>query len=314
MKILKQIMIVWCCIFLTTVYAEERTENDLETYLDVKYSMPDSSGKWISVTIFTPEFIKAWDVAQKIDEIERGEEHDEVFELARKIKKILDCSDCSPSEKKFFIGVLNIVNDPDESNKYKKGVFMKILTPDLKEKYHIGERGCLTGYCQAPHRREVMKKILNEAIRTNRKQLVELLIDVGLVHVNFSSSRYARSLYNFPLMLAVVEGRKEIVQLLINYGADVTLKNHQGDTVLKIAEEKGNTEIVEMLRKALADKLFEAVKAGNKELVQSLIDSGADVDAKNSYGDTALFIAERNADEPNGDTEIVEMLKKAGAQ
>lgn len=315
-------MILGWCIFLTTDCAEGQSKTSLETYLDVKYSMPDSSGKWISVSIFTPEFIKAWDVVQKSDGIDRGEENDEIFELARKIKKILDCSDCSPSEKKFFIGVLNTMNDPDESNKYKRYVFLRLLTKDIRDKYTIMNQECLTEYCQTPHRRAVVKKILNDAIKANRKELVELLIDIGLMDVNFGSTSSVRSWHSYPLMLAVVEGHKEIVQALIDRGADVSFKINKnnmrvkipGDTLLKIAEEKGDTEIVEMLKKALDDQLFEAIKDDNKALVQNLIDNGVDINAKNVYGDTALFIAERNANEPNGSNDIVEMLKNAGAK
>lgn len=313
MKNLKQIMIVWCCIFLTTVYAEEHGETDLGTYLDINnYALP--------------QFIEAWNIAQKSEGIERSEENNKIFELAEKIKKISSCSDCSLSEKKFFINVLNLLNNPElfySSSRHIQRQLRKIITPDLMERYNIPEYECVLteeSRCERAHRRRVLGTIMIDAIKTNRQQLVELLLDVDFVIIghyfntrNFSALR-GRPEYRVPLFFAIAAGNKEIVQMLLNKGADITIKNYNGDTPLKFAEEKGNTEIVEMLKKALADKLFEAVKAGNKELVQSLIDSGADVDAKNSYGDTVLFIAERNAAEPNGSTEIVEMLKKAGAK
>ena len=48
---------------------------------------------------------------------------------------------------------------------------------------------------------------------------------------------------------------------------------------------------------------------GHAESVQVLLDSGTDVNAKNNDGTTALMFAEEE-----GHTEIVELLKKAGAR
>ena len=54
--------------------------------------------------------------------------------------------------------------------------------------------------------------------------------------------------------------------------------------------------------------LFDAVKAKNYELVKKLIDEGADVNAKNDEGETALMIASNE-----GDKEICELLIEKGA-
>jgi ankyrin repeat protein len=45
-------------------------------------------------------------------------------------------------------------------------------------------------------------------------------------------------------MLASQNGRKDIVQLLLNHGADIDLKDYEGDTALDWAKKK---EIKEML-------------------------------------------------------------------
>jgi len=52
-----------------------------------------------------------------------------------------------------------------------------------------------------------------------------------------------------PLHSAVERGQADIVELLVAKGADVTAKDRQGRTALTIAERKGHTEIVELLRK-----------------------------------------------------------------
>ena len=54
--------------------------------------------------------------------------------------------------------------------------------------------------------------------------------------------------------------------------------------------------------------LMVAVTMGSAEIVQTLLDAGADVDAKADSGVTALILTERN-----GFLEIAELLKSAGA-
>ena len=56
------------------------------------------------------------------------------------------------------------------------------------------------------------------------------------------------------------------------------------------------------------NKLIQSSKFGNKETVEKLLKEGADVNAKNSDGYTALILASRN-----GHTEIVELLLEKGA-
>ncbi|MCH7804350.1 MAG: ankyrin repeat domain-containing protein [Acidobacteria bacterium] len=54
-------------------------------------------------------------------------------------------------------------------------------------------------------------------------------------------------------------------------------------------------------------QLIEAAKNGDTVSIKALLDAGADVNAKNEDGLTALWWAA-------GHTEIVELLKKAGAK
>ena len=50
-----------------------------------------------------------------------------------------------------------------------------------------------------------------------------------------------------PLMAAVTWGHKEIVQLLLEAGADITKKNKAGATALQLAKIHNNTEIIALL-------------------------------------------------------------------
>ena len=55
--------------------------------------------------------------------------------------------------------------------------------------------------------------------------------------------------------------------------------------------------------------LMEAAGSGRTDIVQLLLAKGADVNAKNNYGETALFWAKKM-----GHKEIVRILKEAGAK
>ena len=91
---------------------------------------------------------------------------------------------------------------------------------------------------------------------------------------------------NSPLILASSEGCIEIVKLLIDHGVGVDVKNNNGDTSLYWAAEKGHSEIVKLL-----------------------LEHGADVNAKNKDRSTPLHWASCNWRR----AEIVKLLIDRGA-
>jgi ankyrin repeat protein len=52
-----------------------------------------------------------------------------------------------------------------------------------------------------------------------------------------------------PLAYAASLGRAEVVELLLDRGADAALKNIRGQTALELAEENNQKEITELLRR-----------------------------------------------------------------
>jgi len=118
---------------------------------------------------------------------------------------------------------------------------------------------------------------------------------------------------------AAEEGNLQKVKNLLEKGADVNAEDSEGVTVLMNAVFGRQIEIIEFLIERGADihaksskgectTLMCASYEGYKEIVELLIENGADVDAKEGYGRTALMWAEES-----GHTEIVEILRKAGA-
>lgn len=89
-------------------------------------------------------------------------------------------------------------------------------------------------------------------------------------------------------LLDQAQGRSDslIPKLLIERGADINIKNETGQSVLMLATD-----------------------AGNLDLVEFLINRDADVNAINHQGQTALFMAARK-----GRSDIVSALLKAGIQ
>jgi ankyrin repeat protein len=119
-----------------------------------------------------------------------------------------------------------------------------------------------------------------------------------------------------PLMLAAIKGRLDLCRQLIARDADV---NKPGWTPLHYAAANSLSEAVEVVRLLLehfayidADSpngttpLMMAARYGSYEVVQVLLDAGADPSLKNALGLTALDFAEKVAH-----TEALESIARA---
>ncbi|KAH8669302.1 ankyrin repeat-containing domain protein [Ilyonectria robusta] len=111
----------------------------------------------------------------------------------------------------------------------------------------------------------------------------------------------------------------EVVKLLIEKGASVTVTDEDGWTPLHAASQNGHIEVVRLLLITLgvetsrADNhgrtaLFFASRCGYNNVVQALLADGRiDPGSKDWYRSTSLFAAVRN-----GHFEVVELLLAAG--
>ena len=89
---------------------------------------------------------------------------------------------------------------------------------------------------------------------------------------------------------------------MLKNGAQIEVKNDEGKTALLIAVENGEKDVVKMLLDNNADintvdnrgdsPLICAVEAENEEMVEILLDKGADMKIKNYANKTALKLAE----------------------
>jgi ankyrin repeat protein len=108
-----------------------------------------------------------------------------------------------------------------------------------------------------------------------------------------------------PLDITCIKGDVEGTQVLLDHGADPTLRNIEGGTPLHDASLSGNAKVVELLLARGAEinslntrdhstPLHYAASFGRLDVVRTLVEHGAALNIKNSEGKTALALAERN--------------------
>lgn len=119
----------------------------------------------------------------------------------------------------------------------------------------------------------------------------------------------------YPLQDAAENGRIIMLKLLLKNGAKVDLTDASGQTALQLAVLAGRTRTAEELLKAGAHLdasalLLKAARAGvqDRDVVRFLNAHGADLDAGDKRGDTALIIATAS-----GNNRLVHHLVEQGA-
>ncbi|OJJ38684.1 hypothetical protein ASPWEDRAFT_127398, partial [Aspergillus wentii DTO 134E9] len=141
------------------------------------------------------------------------------------------------------------------------------------------------------------------------KQFAQLLLEEG-AEVNEGSDA--------PIQIASEQGHEDMVQMLLNNGADTHGRGSTDTTALGFASSAGHQRIVEMLLEHGADvnlrsktsdsALQEALSWGHEQIVDILLTHGADVNIQSKDGTTALQEASAS-----GHQEIVQKLLAHGA-
>ena len=150
--------------------------------------------------------------------------------------------------------------------------------------------------------------LLTLAMRKKDMELVELLLEHG-ADINHGD-RHG----NAVLHWAASSWNTDTVKFLLEHGADINRENSNGATALHWAASSGNIDVIKFLLEHGADKihvstaLISATQTLQAGAVKLLLEHGADINIKEYYGQTALMKAASN-----GSVEIVELLLEHGA-
>ena len=149
------------------------------------------------------------------------------------------------------------------------------------------------------------EKPLVVAITKGYLKIAEMLIQAGArLDTDVDANK------NTILHYAAYKGHFNSVKLLISAGADLNLKNNQGQTALDFARQFGKTEIVKLIleQNNKDNKLLESIESENLELVKQLLESGANVNCYDKQKTTPLISAAFK-----GNAKIAKMFIDAGA-
>ncbi|MBP1931824.1 ankyrin repeat domain-containing protein [Ammoniphilus resinae] len=125
---------------------------------------------------------------------------------------------------------------------------------------------------------------LSHAVSWNQPEVVKTLLEAGanpdiVRHDGFT-----------PLMIAILENKADIANLLLNGGANIHIQDNDANDALQHA----------------VSRYLHGFPS--PEIVQKLIELGADVNRANNYGQTPLLHAMEDKN-----TEMIELLKEHGA-
>ena len=167
---------------------------------------------------------------------------------------------------------------------------------------------------------ELNEQLINAA-RTGKKSIVaEMLASGADVNTVLTKDNYNEDNYNdtdesedikvflgaTSLMFSCAYGYPEIIQILLDHDADINIQDRSGWTALMYATwNESYPEIgiyIKKLLKAGADPNIQdkfnnwtalmnlAIWSGDTDLMETLVEAGADINAKNNDGQTALDI------------------------
>ena len=154
------------------------------------------------------------------------------------------------------------------------------------------------------------------------REMFKVLVENGFdLESRIDGGEHSPDDYNYtPLMIAAAINDYDMVQFLVEKGADVNTKTHSEyssvETPLLLSLDNENSSVAEYLINNGADinvtnedgetPLMYASKLHNIKVIELLIQKGADINAFNNYGNTALIYGVNNL-------ETVKLLVENGA-
>ncbi|XP_067661991.1 ankyrin-3-like [Haliotis asinina] len=141
------------------------------------------------------------------------------------------------------------------------------------------------------------RNILHVACSRGRLEVVKYVLSQNIVDIN-SRGRSKKT----PAMIAAESGYKEVVELLMEKGANMSLVSDRGSNILHLACSRGRLEVVKyVLSQNIVDinsrggskktSAMNAGESGYKEVVELLVENGADLSLVCDRGSNILHLA-----------------------
>lgn len=140
---------------------------------------------------------------------------------------------------------------------------------------------------------------LFDSCRYNMEEKVKVLLDCG-ANVNICDSNG-----DFPINKAVSNGQLKLIEPLYNAGANIDQKDSHGMTPLIYVS---NVKASSYVAKEIASTKKKVISEDFIQIAEKLIDMGADINAQDNLGKTALMYACNR-----GNSRVVKKLLEAGA-